>query len=96
LGFDDVVATASRRDEEGRVLARIDGENCYGTAKLRMIEAWAADYAPIRGAIHVRFHSDSESDLPVFEWSDERIAVNPTAKLRKLAEERGWPIIAWG
>lgn len=96
LGFDDVIATGSRRDGEGRVLARIDGENCYGDAKLRMIEAWAATHAPDRSAVRVRFHSDSESDLPVFEWSDECIAVNPTPKMRRLAESRGWPIIAWG
>lgn len=96
LGFDDVIATGSLRDGEGRVLARIDGENCYGGAKLRMIEAWVAAHVPDRGAARVRFHSDSESDLPVFEWSHERIAVNPTSKMRRLAEQRGWPIIAWG
>lgn len=96
LGFDDVIATGSRVDSEGRVLAKIDGENCYGPAKLRMLEEWAGTHAPERAAMTVRFHSDSESDLPVFEWSDERIAVNPTHKMRKLAEKRGWPIIAWG
>ena len=96
LGFDDVVATGSQRDGEGRVLARIDGENCYGPAKLRMVEAWAAAHAPTRGELRVCFHSDSETDLPVFEWSDDPIAVNPTPKLRRLAEQRGWPIIAWG
>ena len=96
LGFEDVIATGSRRDADGNVLARIDGENCYGAAKLRMVEAWLAKHGSDRGAAHIRFHSDSESDLPVFEWCDERIAVNPTSKLRALAEARGWPIIAWG
>jgi phosphoserine phosphatase len=27
-------------DREGRIVARIDGRNCYGLAKLDMIEAW--------------------------------------------------------
>jgi phosphoserine phosphatase len=44
----------------------------------------------------VRFYSDHVSDRPAFEWSDEPVAVNPHAKLRRLAEQRGWTIEDWG
>lgn len=96
LGVDEVIATASRTDEDGNILARIDGENCYGAAKVARIRDWLAAKELVRGGVHVRFHSDSESDLPLFDWSDEPVAVNPTTKLRRLAEKRGWPVIAWG
>ena len=96
LGFDDLVATVSRRDEGGSILARIEGENCYGKAKVAMIEDWLARQGLDRGNLRVRFHSDSESDLPLFEWADEEIAVNPTIRMRRIAERRGWQVIAWG
>jgi phosphoserine phosphatase len=40
----------------------------------------------------VRFYSDHASDAPVFEWADEPVAVNPHAKLAKLAATRGWTV----
>jgi phosphoserine phosphatase len=41
LGIDDVIATPSTVEGE-TMLSKIAGENCYGPAKLRMIEAWMA------------------------------------------------------
>ena len=38
LGFEAVVATRAAWDEDGRLLGRIDGENCYGAEKLRRLE----------------------------------------------------------
>ena len=69
LGFDDVIATKSVRGADGRVMARIDGDNCYGPAKLAMIKDWFATAQIDRG--HIRFYSDHVSDAPVFEWADE-------------------------
>jgi HAD superfamily hydrolase (TIGR01490 family) len=96
LGFDDVIGTGSVIGLDDRVHAKIAGENCYGPAKMRMIADWveAAGLKGVHG--HVRFYSDHASDAPAFEWSDEPVAVNPHAKLRRLAEQRGWPIEDWG
>jgi HAD superfamily hydrolase (TIGR01490 family) len=96
LGFDDVIGTGSIIGLDERVHAKIAGENCYGPAKLRMIADWV-EKSGLKGAHgHVRFYSDHVSDHPAFEWSDEPVAVNPHAKLRRLAEERGWAIEDWG
>ena len=94
LGFDDCIGTNSILGLDESVHAKIDGENCYGPAKLRMVEDWLAKGGLQRG--HVRFYSDHASDAPVFEWSDEPIAVNPHDRLRRLAEARGWPVEDWG
>ena len=96
LGFDDVIGTESIIGLDERVHARIAGENCYGPAKLRMIADWVAK-SGLKGTHgHVRFYSDHVSDQPAFEWADEPVAVNPHAKLRRLAEQRGWVIEDWG
>lgn len=96
LGFDDVIATNSILGIDARVTAKIDGENCYGPAKLRMIEAWFKAEGIDRSQAHVRFYSDHASDAPVMEWADEAFATNPSSKMRALATRRGWPILDWG
>ncbi len=94
LGFDDCIGTSSVLGLDSRVHAKIDGENCYGPAKLRMIERWLEAQGLTRA--HVRFYSDHASDAPVFEWADEAVAVNPHDRLLRLAAERGWQVVDWG
>ncbi len=94
LGFDDCIGTNSLLGLDSRVHAKIDGQNCYGPAKLVMVLDWLARAELERGK--VRFYSDHASDAPVFEWADEAVAVNPHARLRRLAAERGWRIEDWG
>jgi HAD superfamily hydrolase (TIGR01490 family) len=96
LGFDDVIGTGSVMGLDERVHAKIGGENCYGPAKMRMIAEWV-EASGLKGKHgHVLFYSDHVSDQPAFEWADERVAVNPHGKLRRLARERGWLVEDWG
>lgn len=39
------------------------------------------------------FYSDSANDIPLMEKVTNPIATNPDQKLRKVALERGWPVI---
>jgi HAD superfamily hydrolase (TIGR01490 family) len=94
LGFDDCIGTNSILGLDERVHAKIDGDNCYGPAKLRMVTDWLAASGLERG--HVRFYSDHASDAPVFEWADEAVAVNPHDRLKRLADQRGWRQEDWG
>jgi HAD superfamily hydrolase (TIGR01490 family) len=96
LGFDDVIGTGSVIGLDERLHARIEGENCYGEAKMRMVADWV-DKSGLKGRHgHVRFYSDHVTDAPVLEWSDEPVAVNPHGRLRELATARGWAIEDWG
>ena len=96
LGFDDVIGTGSVIGLDERIHAKIDGENNYGPAKLRMIAAWVEKSGLLGKHGHVRFYSDHVSDQPAFEWADEPVAVNPHGKLRRLAQQRGWAVEDWG
>lgn len=95
LGFDDVVATMAMRDDQGRVLSRLEGDNCYGPVKLRMIEAWMAKEGIARGDCLIRAYSDHVSDAPLLGWADEGFAVNAHGPLRTLAAKMGWPLLEW-
>jgi HAD superfamily hydrolase (TIGR01490 family) len=96
LGFDDVIGTGSMIGLDECLLARIDGENCYGEAKMRMVAGWVEASGLTGRHGHVRFYSDHVTDAPVFEWADEAVAVNPHGKLRELAARRGWAVEDWG
>ena len=95
LGFRDVVATETQLDAEGRIIARIDGNNCYGDHKLAMIQAWLEREGLAREAVHIRFYSDHVSDAPVHRWSDEPVAANAHDRLLRLAKVEGWEIHDW-
>jgi HAD superfamily hydrolase (TIGR01490 family) len=95
LGFDDVIATRTLTDARGRVVARIDGANCYGDAKRDMVEAWLEGQGLAREAVHIRFYSDHHSDAPMHRLADEAVAANPDARLARLAEAEGWEVVRW-
>jgi HAD superfamily phosphoserine phosphatase-like hydrolase len=95
LGFDDVIATETGIDAEGRIVARIDGANCYGPAKKDMILAWLQREGLERDAVHIRFYSDHVSDHHVHRWADEAVAANAHARLVRLAKTEGWEVVDW-
>jgi HAD superfamily hydrolase (TIGR01490 family) len=95
LGFNDVIATETQRDAAGRIIARIEGSNCYGDSKLAMIEAWLKREGLAREAVHIRFYSDHVSDAPVHRWSDEPVAANAHDRLLRLARAEGWQVLDW-
>ena len=95
LGFKDVIATETGLDASGRIVARIEGSNCYGDSKLAMIQAWLEREGLTREAVHIRFYSDHVSDSVVHHWSDEPVATNAHDRLVKLAKAEGWEVLDW-
>jgi len=92
LGFDQVIATKTVRDPQGRITGAIDGENCRGEAKLRRIfEALPA----LKAQFRVVAYSDHHVDLPLLRWADCAFAVNPTKSLRQQAPAENFEILDW-
>ena len=95
LGFKDVIATETGLDTQGRIIARIEGSNCYGDSKLAMIQAWLEREGLSREAVHIRFYSDHISDSVVHRWADEPVATNAHDRLVRLAKAEGWEVLDW-
>lgn len=95
MGFDDVIATNTLVGLDTRIMAKIDGENCYGPAKLRMVTSWMKNVGISRDDVSIRFYSDHVSDAPVLAFADEAFAVNAHGPLQKLAQNMKWNIVDW-
>lgn len=95
LGFDAVIATDHLSQDLRYVRAKIAGENCYDTGKLRMIQGWMATQGIDRADAHVRAYSDHVSDAPMLAYADEPFAANPHKKLARMAARNGWPRLDW-
>ncbi len=91
LGFDQVIATRSVWDSQGRLVAAVDGPNCYGDAKRDRLLSVLGN-----GPINAVFYSDHHSDAPCFSWAGKGVAVNPSARLRRAAPALGLEIADWG
>jgi HAD superfamily hydrolase (TIGR01490 family) len=95
VGVEEVVGTRVQRMKDGGLRARIAGENCYGGAKLAMVERYLAEKGLAREDAHIRVFSDHVSDAPIMEWADEAFAVNGGAAMKALAKRNGWTQLNW-
>lgn len=82
----------------GRAAAEGDTARCgdalCGPAKAAAIRAWAEEF---RLDLSRSFaYGDSAGDRWMLECVGNPAAVNPDARLRRLARRRGWPALYWG
>jgi HAD superfamily hydrolase (TIGR01490 family) len=92
LGADGkIAAVALVRD--GRLTDELRMPMPYGEGKAIL----AREYAEQRGVdlADCYFYSDSLADLPLLEAVGHPAAVNPQRAVRRIAAERGWPILYW-
>ena len=92
LGFDGYICTNLQWDANDRLLAPLDGENCYGEEKLRRVEAYFDGERPTGP---ISFYSDHVTDLPCLVWADKGVAVNPNPPLRRQAPANEVEIVDW-
>ncbi len=93
LAIPHVVASELEVDASGHFTGRVVDPLCYGHGKIARASLLAAELGfDLREAT---FYSDSYTDLPLLEHVAEPILVNPDARLRRVARQRGWPIQRW-
>ncbi|MEP7201893.1 MAG: HAD family hydrolase [Ilumatobacteraceae bacterium] len=87
-GIGTISATA-----DGVYTGELGGPFCYGPGKVEAITDLARwenfDLAQCYA------YSDSASDLPMLEAVGHPVAVNPDAKLERIAHHNGWPIVVF-
>jgi len=89
LGLDGAVGTLCEVVDErytGRPL-----RSCYGRTKAAAVRQLAARMGIDLSASTA--YSDGHTDLPFLEAVGRPVAVNPDRELRRVAAERGWPVL---
>jgi HAD superfamily hydrolase (TIGR01490 family) len=89
FGITGVIATRADVGEDGCYTGEL-AFYCYGEGKAEAIGEVAklADLDLERSYAY----TDSITDLPMLEAVGNPVAVNPDRELRRLAEDRGWPV----
>ena len=88
LGFDGALGTIVEVEDgkyTGRAARSLHAEN-----KARCIRELGYDLDASTA------YSDSHTDLPFLEAVGHPVVVNPDRKLRRIAAERGWPVLEFG
>lgn len=91
LGVDHVIAT-TLVSEAGRYTGEV-AFYAYGSHKATAMQQLAAERGYDLGGSYA--YSDSETDVPMLEAVGHPFAVNPDKALRKLAEEKDWPVLVF-
>ena len=91
LGFDGALGRRARSRTASTPAARCAAR----TARRRPLRARVAEEQGLDLAASTAY-SDSHTDLPFLEAVGHPVAVNPDRELRRIAVERGWPVLEFG
>lgn len=89
LGLTGALGTVAE-SVDGIFTGRLVGEILHGTGKAHAVRSLA-----IREGLNLKrctAYSDSYNDVPMLSLVGTAVAINPDARLRSLARERGWEI----
>lgn len=89
LGLTGALGTVAE-SVDGVFTGRLVGEILHGTGKAHAVRSLA-----IREGLNLKrctAYSDSYNDVPMLSLVGTAVAINPDARLRSLARERGWEI----
>jgi HAD superfamily hydrolase (TIGR01490 family) len=89
LGADSVIAT--RMEVAGGCYTGVMEFYAYGEAKATRVRELAAERGYRLEDCYA--YSDSVTDLPLLQAVGHPYAVNPDRSLRRIAAERGWPVL---
>ena len=93
FGVQELIAVELARDSEGWITGEISGVPSFKEGKVLRVEQWLSAHQKNWHDVQITFYSDSINDLPLLEQAQTPVAVNPDARLRQLATDRGWRIL---
>ncbi|TGD71948.1 HAD-IB family hydrolase [Mangrovimicrobium sediminis] len=93
LGIEHVLCT-DLEVEDGRFTGSVVRPTCFGQGKVRAAEGLAKRFkARLSDAF---FYSDSTDDLDLLEVVGKPVALNPSDRLARVAQEQQWPEAHFG
>ncbi len=94
LGVQELIAVELERDSAtGWFTGAIRGVPSFREGKVTRMDQWLQERGLAWDTVHTTFYSDSLNDLPLLEKATVPVATNPDARLRAVAQERGWRIL---
>jgi len=93
FGVQELIAVELARDSRGWITGEILGTPSFKEGKVHRISEWLSAHQKTWQDVQITFYSDSINDLPLLERAQIPVAVNPDARLRQLATDRGWRIL---
>ena len=93
FGVQELIAVELARDSEGWITGEISGVPSFKGGKVLRVEQWLSKKQKNWQNVQITFYSASINDLPLLEQAQTPVAVNPDARLRQLATDRGWRIL---
>lgn len=91
LGVDDTLATEPEQID-GRYTGKVAGTPCFQDGKVERLNEWLTTTQ--HSLENSYFYSDSINDKPLLDLVTNPVAVDPDDRLKRAAEESGWPIIS--
>lgn len=91
LGIDEVLCTRLETNDCGEFTGKVVGTPNFGAGKIVHLKA----YLEGKTFDHISAYSDSKNDLPLLEFADCAVCVNPDAHLTARARQRNWRIVDW-
>ncbi|MCC5901454.1 MAG: HAD family hydrolase [Halomonas sp.] len=80
-------------NEEARYTGQSEGIFSYRGGKVLRLQQWLAEQKITPS--HTTFYSDSRNDLPLLQYVDCPVAVNPDPVLAEVASVEGWRRLDW-
>lgn len=93
--FSHQISTRMKVAPDGTYTRIVDGKCIEGDEKIVAIKHWC-DGRFGEGNWELAYaYGDHHSDEPMLSAAKHPFAVTPNSGMRKIAEERGWPILDW-
>lgn len=93
FGVQHLIATRLARGEHGWYTGELAAAPNMREGKVQHLTAWMAERGLDWHSCDTMFYSDSMNDLPLLEKVHHPVATNPDARLRALAQARGWQVL---
>jgi len=93
LGIREVLGTTLELDASGRFTGRITGTYGAREGKTEIATAWAAAHGVTLADF--AYYGDSVNDIDMLCKVGYPNTVNPAPELCELAQQNGWPVLAW-
>jgi len=94
FGVPELIAINLARDPaSGWFTGEIEGTPSFREGKVARVQEWLASRQLGWEDVESTFYSDSINDLPLLEHVTHPVATNPDARLRAIANARGWRIL---